>query len=341
MPLDKLQDKEKSTISLFSTIQSNNSNSSLKLSPRLNIIKSRSPTNVPKFSQSVNRFNQKGIVPTKSSSYEDKITSSTLRTDIIPTKSNSFEDKSADINIELCTPKVTSKSDDTNNRSTADISKVNKYYKNGLQLELKDETPNKLFQIPSARRIPSSHRLLSSNTSQKCRSVVDEEFRSQKILFTTPTAVPRPTFQLMSNLGLDDSLNCYKSSPMATNLSAVKEVRNFLKPKEQLNIVDRVDDAKNPPKPIQHVEETKQPLKRIDIGKSVNENHPSDNNFGVIIKPSQDGEGVAGKEDKQSIIRINGKDFIIQKKIGQGGSSSVYLAEHKETKLECALKVSL
>lgn len=43
--------------------------------------------------------------------------------------------------------------------------------------------------------------------------------------------------------------------------------------------------------------------------------------------------------DEDKILNINGKDFIIRERIGQGGSSTVFLAEHKGTKLECALKV--
>lgn len=190
-----------------------------------------------------------------------------------------------------------------------------------------EETPYKTFQIPptaTMRRLQSNsqHRtLLSSATQQrKGRSELENEFKSQKVLFTTPSAVTRPALKVMSHLGLDDSLNCYKSSPMV-NLSPVKEERqkdtNFasskpIDPKLNNRTRDSItaDSAPN-------------------VGKEM---APKDS-----AKPNP--VAANGNDENKKVITINGKDFVIQKKIGQGGSSSVFLVEHKDTKLQCALKV--
>lgn len=184
-----------------------------------------------------------------------------------------------------------------------------------------EETPYKGFQMPptsTMRRVQSSsqHRTILSSASQtkKCRSELENEFKSQKVLFRTPSAVSRPAIKVMNHLGLDDSLNCYRSSPMA-NLSPVKEEQNKdithstneLKANDLYRTTDKLD--------------TKNDIVAKDVLKSI----------------ATSGES----EDTKKSITINGKDFVIQSKIGQGGSSSVFLVEHKETKLPCALKVIL
>ena len=45
------------------------------------------------------------------------------------------------------------------------------------------------------------------------------------------------------------------------------------------------------------------------------------------------------KEPEVSILRINNMDYALQKKIGCGGSSSVFLAKDKKNDRECAVKV--
>lgn len=182
-----------------------------------------------------------------------------------------------------------------------------------------EETPYKGFQMPpttTMRRVQSTsqHRTILSSASQtkKCRSELENEFKSQKVLFRTPSAVSRPAIKVMNHLGLDDSLNCYQSSPMA-HLSPVKEEQrkdikhstNELKTNDTHRSTDKLDA-------------------RIDVA-------PKD----ILKSSSTSGES----EEAKKIITINGKDFVIQSKIGQGGSSSVFLVEHKETKLPCALKV--
>lgn len=129
-------------------------------------------------------------------------------------KFSPFEEKLIEYGSDGNSTKTTSStsSDDTNNRSTADVAnKVESLAKIMVNCDLQDETPLKpSFQVPSTRRILSSHQRPNGMPNRR-RPPLESEFRSQKVLFTTPTAVSRPTFALMSHIGLDDSLNCYKS----------------------------------------------------------------------------------------------------------------------------------
>lgn len=170
-----------------------------------------------------------------------------------------------------------------------------------------DDTPYKDFQMPAAvRRLQSSqHRTLqlSANQTKKCQSDLDKEFKSQKVLFTTPSAITRPKLNLNNNL--DDTLHCFKASPMA-----------IVAPSKETH-----------PTAEKHLP-------------TVRENEPqAEINEDKIDGTIQKEEPPPTNETKQKVLRINGKDFIIRERIGQGGSSTVFLAEHKETKLECALKV--
>lgn len=184
-----------------------------------------------------------------------------------------------------------------------------------------EETPYKGFQMPQTstmRRVQttSQHRTILSSASQskKCRSELENEFKSQKVLFRTPSAVSRPAMKVMNHLGLDDSLNFYQSSPMA-HLSPVKEEQN---------------------KDIQH---STNELIANDLYRSTDK---IDGTKNVVAKDSLKPSATSVEsEDTKKTITINGKDFVVQCKIGQGGSSSVFLVEHKETKLPCALKVHL
>lgn len=210
-----------------------------------------------------------------------------------PTKSND-EHK---LCTELQTPKVKYANNDG---IVASISNPNE-----------DETPYKTFHLPQTANIrraqtTSQHRtLLSSATqSKKNRSDLENEFRSQRVLFRTPSAVPRTAIKAMNHLGLDDSLKCYQSSTMI-NLSPVQEEKN--------------QDSKQPA--VEHMTNKEE------------EKHAANKE---ADKPNSNSTEI---EDKKKVITINGKDFVIQSKLGQGGSSTVFLVEHKETKVPCALKV--
>lgn len=187
-----------------------------------------------------------------------------------------------------------------------------------------DETPYKTFQVPQTstmRRVQSSSQqrsiLSSANQPRKCRTELEKEFRSQKVLFTTPSAVSRPAIKVMNHLGLDDSLNCYKSSPM-TNLAPVKEESQPNNKENKYSTNESNSKMNDLYRSVDKIDEEVNTIDKDQVKETANENE---------------------EKKEQKIIIINGKEFIIHKKIGQGGSSSVFLVEHKETKRECALKV--
>lgn len=231
------------------------------------------------------------------------------RTSSAPTKSSDSFVHESKLCTELQTPKVNS-AERMESKNAAKKLNSND-----------EETPYKGFQMPptsSMRRVQttSQHRNILSSASQtkKCRSELENEFKSQKVLFRTPSTVSRPAMKVMNHLGLDDSLNCYQSSPMA-HLSPVKEEQN---------------------KDIRH---STNELIANDLYRSTDK---IDGTKNVATKDALEPSATSGEsDDTKKIITINGKDFVVQSKIGQGGSSSVFLVEHKETKLPCALKVNL
>lgn len=188
-------------------------------------------------------------------------------------------------------------------------------------IDIYDDTPLKMFQVPTTKRVLSTHRPMG--TCGRRRPALESEFRSQRILFTTPTAVSRPTIALMSHVGLDDSLNCYKS-PSTTILHDIDEQhRSILRPVE--------NNVKVESKPIDINVVQPEPIEEIVTKTTDKEN--------VMEVPGPCIKNI-GSEDAKKLIKINGKDFILKKKIGQGGSSRVYLASHKESGQDCALKVN-
>lgn len=213
---------------------------------------------------------------------------------------------------ELETPKVSSADRDKAKKAAA--TKPN-------QNANDEETPYKGFNMPpssTTRRMQSAsqHRTILSSASQtkKCRTELENEFKSQKVLFRTPSAVSRPTMKVMNHLGLDDSLNCYQSSPMA-KMSPVKEEQN--------------NDIKHSTNEL-IANDLYRSTDKLDAAKDIS------------TKDANKSTATANEAtDAKKTITINGKDFVVQSKIGQGGSSSVFLVEHKESKLPCALKVNL
>lgn len=285
-------------ISLFSKIQSNESTkkSNEAVNTRLSDASWKTKTNEIKNSDSL-------IAPIEALSVSKAISA--------PTKSS----ESMLLEHKLCTELQTPKVKSNINESTNTAQKPN----------ADDETPYKTFQVPQTatmRRVQSSsqHRTLLSSASQprKCRTELENEFRSQKVLFTTPSAVSRPAMKVMNHLGLDDSLNCYKSSPM-TNLSPVKEERKENK--------------------YSSIEDLYRSIDKTDAAKSDASNKEEEAKANANVATTATSECEDKNDKKEKIISINGKDFVVQSKIGQGGSSSVFLVEHKDTKLQCALKV--
>lgn len=164
----------------------------------------------------------------------------------------------------------------------------------------------KEIQIPSRQRVPLSNQHLLTTDGKKCKSVLETEFRSQKVLFTTPSAVSKPIISLMNSIGFDDSLSCYKSSPVT--LSACTEKIHPEAVNYSIFDENRVTGAKQSNEPTCDGDCKERDMASHDC-----------------------------IENKK--ICINGRQFIVRDKIGQGGSSSVFSAEHTEKKLKCALKV--
>ena len=270
--------KTASNASIFSKTQSSNDPASKIPSPKL------SNRNKMTF--------ERGKSPKKDSQFQQPLAIRTANRMMVKSSVSDDVMLSAISTDAATTPRVGSMTTDDSNYFSATETDTK-----SASDEIKDETPYKpSFQMPSGRRLPqSSHRFpSSSSTTKKCRSAIENEFRSQKILFTTPTAVSRTALAMRSNIGFDDSLNCYEvqTPPVKATCSPIKE-----------------ESKEKEPAAIETETKTKE-------------------------------TEVTASETPENILRINGKDFVIQKKIGQGGSSSVYLAEHKESRLQCALKVS-
>lgn len=299
--INKKKEPDRPRINLFSKLQSNDTHSK-------------------KANESTSTRSSDSAWKTKSAEVSNVDSISAPVGALTITKTNSTSIKSSDsmlIESKLCpelqTPIAKTNDNDVRQQSINMVPKPS---------SIDDETPYKTFQMPQTstmRRAQTSsqHRTLlsSANQSKKCRTDLENEFRSQKVLFTTPSAVSRPAMKVMNHLGLDDSLNCYKSSPMVNNLSPVKEERN---------------------------KENKCPTSITGAAKDLTQATAKiDEKFNGADENDAKAPSVANENDgkKEKIITINNKDFIVQNKIGHGGSSSVFLVEHKETKLQCALKV--
>lgn len=167
------------------------------------------------------------------------------------------------------------------------------------------ETPNKSvnhnFVTPSeacAMRRPFP-RLTQTRTTTKTRSEINNEFQSKKILFTTPNSISCPLVSSLPDHSMD------------------------------LLLDDSVNFTKSCPAPSNVPATTKlSPIKEIKDAKRSN-----DDLFSGDIKSKGDNKTI----NEQNVMEINGKSFMILKKIGSGGSSMVYLAQKRES--EFAVKV--
>lgn len=119
-------------------------------------------------------------------------------------------------------------------------------------------------QIPSVARS-----LTSSSKYKKSRASLENEFQSQKILFTTPKSAVRP---LSSSLNQN---NCSLDETLKVNTSLEQHERPLL-----------------------------------------------------------------NEERKKNVLELNGNTYVLQKKIGSGGSSTVFLATDTTSLKEYAIKVS-
>ncbi|XP_017460906.1 PREDICTED: probable serine/threonine-protein kinase mps1 [Rhagoletis zephyria] len=155
----------------------------------------------------------------------------------------------------------------------------------------------------------------SQSQSQQQRTALANEFRSQKVLFQTPMAISRAPVVCLPNdsitLSLYDSINGGRSTPNTTENPPQKNCNEHLgKVKSKKSLESAFTVSEKP-------EESKE---NKQVNNNTEENTPSSN-------------------EKDGILRINNADYTIMKKIGCGGSSSVYLAQRNADGKECALKV--
>lgn len=174
-------------------------------------------------------------------------------------------------------------------------------------------TPREKFCHSNARG--TSSRAIISTTNRKSRNTLENEFKSQKILFTTPLATGLPRPQMSAN----DSLS--------------------------LSLVDTPIKSKD--RPLSPIVEQQRPAKR-----STDELFPATPGPEKRLSPAPKEvapAAVAPTEDIRPMeqsqtkalptIAINGKEYQVLKKLGSGGSSSVFLAKLNPTGAECALKL--
>lgn len=155
-------------------------------------------------------------------------------------------------------------------------------------------TPQVKFQIPISSNRKTGPRLNNLKSNQS-RSVIEDEFRRQKILFSTPIPTSKP--------------------PVVTSLFG----------NNSISLTFDGGDLIKTPSPTKSVHVVEKRLSPVKENEKNQKEVPSS-------------EETKGNEFK---MEINGKGYLILKKIGLGGSSSVYLAKDLTTNVECALKVSL
>ncbi|XP_055608291.1 dual specificity protein kinase Ttk [Uranotaenia lowii] len=177
-------------------------------------------------------------------------------------------------------------------------------------------TPGDKLSLNHARG--TTGRMLTSTANRKSRNTLENEFKSQKILFATPlsTGLARPPVSANDSLSLSLVDTPIKSKDRP--LSPIKEqIRPSKRSTEDLFPSTPAPEKRLSPEPRDV------PPKSNEIAGSSKESLPT-------VMP----------ESKPShIVTINGKDYQIMKKLGSGGSSSVFLAKQSKTGLECALKL--
>ncbi|XP_035897745.1 dual specificity protein kinase Ttk-like isoform X2 [Anopheles stephensi] len=156
-------------------------------------------------------------------------------------------------------------------------------------------------------------KMFTSTTVRKSRNTIENEFKSQKVLFATPVVMPRPPVNFLP----DDSLNYSVITPDAAksskHLSPIKEQPKIAK-RSTDQLFGALDTADKVSPPVVA------PTTKVEKG-------------GDSTDTSQQ------QQPKERPIVINGKEYVVLKKIGSGGSSSVFLAKQVATGLECAVKL--
>ncbi|XP_054725416.1 dual specificity protein kinase Ttk isoform X1 [Anastrepha obliqua] len=183
------------------------------------------------------------------------------------------------------------------------------------------QTADAQFATPQVRSFSVQRRPrgLCSTQSQKTRSALANEFRSQKVLFQTPMAITRAPVMCLPNdsitLSLCDSINGTRNTPNTAENTPLGDQRNVKDQQSQ-----KVKSKKS--------------LESAFCASEKPEESKEKQQSNMITQ-----EKSASADEKDGILRINNADYTIVKKIGCGGSSSVYLAQRNADGKECALKV--
>uniref|UniRef100_A0A1I8NUT3 Protein kinase domain-containing protein n=1 Tax=Stomoxys calcitrans TaxID=35570 RepID=A0A1I8NUT3_STOCA len=175
--------------------------------------------------------------------------------------------------------------------------------KNSSTIEAQFATPQ--IRSFSMQRRP---RDLCSTQSQKTKSAIVNEFRSQKVLFQTPMAITRAPISCLPNdsisLSLCDTIN-EGGTPSAEKTPQCKSEKEMGRSKKSLE-----GDF-------------------LEASKEQAQTQNNDDSKCTAITTRH----------KETVVHINSSDYIILQKLGSGGSSSVYLAKREDNGKECALKV--
>lgn len=174
--------------------------------------------------------------------------------------------------------------------------------------------PDTEFVTPQVGSI-AARQSTRTQTSQKNRNEIENEFRSQKVLFQTPMTVSRsaPFTSDSLTFSLCDTIS---ESPDTPAQPQPKELPPCGKSKKSLEGAFRQSE--------QQVKSTI-PEMPLSVPLSV----PSV----AIDKPDN------ASKSNANVLQIKTHEYLIIKKLGCGGSSSVYLARRKDTGQEFALKV--
>ncbi|XP_055904169.1 probable serine/threonine-protein kinase mps1 [Eupeodes corollae] len=170
----------------------------------------------------------------------------------------------------------------------------------GVEIETPLKQPDNQFATPQIRSWSVARRPKDlCSTSRKERTAIANEFRSQKVLFQTPMAVAR--------------------APHLANNSIT------------LSLCDTMNES-GTPGTAENQSKSKSPQVRseaeIKSKKSL-----------AFSEQEAELKNTEAVKSKENIIMINGSEYEIRKKLGCGGSSSVYLAQRKDSGKDCALKI--
>lgn len=175
--------------------------------------------------------------------------------------------------------------------------------KNTSSIEAQFATPQ--IRSFSVQRRP---RDLCSTQSQKTKSAIVNEFRSQKVLFQTPMAISRAPMSCLPNdsisLSLCDTINEGGTPSTSEKTPQCTAEKQIARSKKSLD--------------GEFLEASKEYMQKSEATKCT----------------------AITTRDKETIVHINDSDYVIVQKLGCGGSSSVYLAKRADNAKECALKVS-